>query len=91
MLTADPFDKIARTSRAEAYMSKGDLDKALDDCNMALVIDDNYSQAYMLRSLVHTFKGNYREGRADLNRVLKLAPNDPGLKQLDAILKEKGF
>src|SRR5579883_2322126 len=56
---------VAFSNRCGAWRDKGDLDRALADCNQALELDRNYAGAYVNR-------GNVWDDKHDEDRALAI-------------------
>ena len=57
VLQYEPNNLTALANRAGAYAENGDLTKALDDCNKALLIDPNYALAHHNKGYVYELMG----------------------------------
>jgi tetratricopeptide (TPR) repeat protein len=62
-------------NRASAYITNNDLDKALEDINLAIQLDPLIPEAYYYRGNIHYF--NFRIGDAikDYNKAIDLKPD----------------
>lgn len=63
-------------ARASAYADGGDRQAAIDDLSAAIVLNPDTAVAYALRGALHLKDEAFRDGLADLDRALALAPND---------------
>lgn len=63
--------------RGDAYLKKGDFDRAISDYVTAKRFDANVAQAYLLRAKAHEAEGNDEQAAADRKRAIAL---DPRLK-----------
>lgn len=61
-----------------------DYSAAIDDLNIAISIDSNFTEAYILRGLFRKILKDYKSALEDLNKALKLDPNDAYLINLKA-------
>jgi len=68
-------DSLARVVRAEAYLRVGLLEKALQDCEQALSLDPEGSQALMVRGEVHLRMGHFAEAVQDCDLVVDREPS----------------
>ncbi len=60
-----------------AYVQIGRYDVALDEARTALALSPGYAPAYHLMGLVYMFIDDRPTARANFERALQLAPNDP--------------
>jgi tetratricopeptide (TPR) repeat protein len=65
---------VATMNRGNAYKAKGELNKALDDYNQAIVLDPNNAGAYVDRALVLAHKGDSENAMKDYAEAIKLNP-----------------
>jgi tetratricopeptide (TPR) repeat protein len=63
--------------RSEAYLSKGDYDRAIADANEAIRLDQ-YAEAYNIRGEAHEAKNDLDHAIADFDQALKLAETYTG-------------
>jgi tetratricopeptide (TPR) repeat protein len=68
----------AYNRRSLAYMFMGDYDRAISDCNQALMLDPHHAGTYARRGVVYALKGDYDRAIADCNQAIRLDPNDAG-------------
>ncbi len=71
---SDSTFKLARLSRATAYMKLNRLDEARTDFDRVIEADPAYSKAYHLRGLVHERTGNHQAALDDFNKAIDLDP-----------------
>jgi len=64
----------ALMNRGNAYAAKGDLDKALQDCNEAIQFDPRNAGAYVDRAFILGKKGRHEEAMADYNEAIRINP-----------------
>ncbi len=69
-----PENKIARLSRASAYMKLDRLEDALTDFDRVINSHPEYAKAYHLRGLVHEKSGDYQAALKDFDRAIGLDP-----------------
>ncbi len=62
-------------SRAEAHKSMGNYDAAIEDCNMALKIDQDMLEAHFIRGEARRAKGDLDSAIADFDGAAKLKPD----------------
>ena len=63
---------VATMNRGNAYVAKGDLDKALRDFNEAIALDPNNAGAYVDRALILTHKGEREAAMKDYGEAIRL-------------------
>src|SRR5438067_10105828 len=68
----DPRTAAALVNRGHAYMSQGDIDKAIDDFNQALNISPAFALAYFSRGTVWAIKKNLRLALMDYDKLLRI-------------------
>ena len=62
---------------ADAYSSKGEHDRAIEDYSRAIELDPEYAPAYYNRGNAYSDKGEYDRAIEDLNRAIELDPRMP--------------
>src|SRR5260370_26769121 len=65
--TLFPYTTLFRSDRSNVYIIFGEYERALHDCNQAIILDPNYAYAYYIRSEEHT-----SELQSHLNLVCRL-------------------
>jgi tetratricopeptide (TPR) repeat protein len=74
-MTVDPARaSVATMNRGNAYKSKNDLDKALDDYNQAIALDPKNGGAFVNRALILSRQGKRKEAMEDYNEAVQLNP-----------------
>ncbi len=73
-IESDSTFKLARLSRATAYMKLDRLDEARVDFDRVIEIDPNYSKAYHMRGLVYERSGDQEAALIDFNKAIDLDP-----------------
>ena len=66
--------------RATAWLAKGDLDRAIADCNEAIRLDPKSVSAYGYRGLAWRQKGDFARAIADYTTAIRLDPNNATLR-----------
>ena len=66
----------AYTNRCLVYRDKGDLDRAIADCNEAIRLDPECAIAFYYRGLAHRAKGDLDHAISDYNEAIRLNPKD---------------
>ena len=61
-----------------AYHNKGDYDHAIEDCNKAIELNPNHTEAYNNRGNNYSVKGEYDRAIVDYNKALALNPDFVG-------------
>jgi len=72
-----PTDAYARRWRANAYVQKGDKQKALADLEELLRIAPDDAESYMMIAHVHCTLGNHEREIDAYTQAIRLAPNNP--------------
>lgn len=62
--------------RAQAYIGKGDDDKAIEDFSASLKLDDKSLYAYYFRGGLYTKKGEFRKAIADFDETIALSSDN---------------
>ena len=70
----DPTFKLARLSRATAFMKLDRLREAMEDFDRVIEIDPSYSKAFHLRGLVHERNGDQEAALNDFNKAIDIDP-----------------
>jgi tetratricopeptide (TPR) repeat protein len=65
----------AYNNRGNAWRVKGELDRAMDDCNEAIRLDPKYAHAYVDRAGARYLRGRYAAAIADYTQAVQLDPN----------------
>ena len=76
---ADRLCAAAYQSRALAYESIGDNERALQDFDRSIKLDSQDASAYMNRGSLHLLRQSYDKALDDLNAALALRPTVPKL------------
>ncbi|MFH1447376.1 MAG: AAA family ATPase [Candidatus Micrarchaeota archaeon] len=63
--------------RGNNYYEKEDFDRAIENYNMAVVLNPNFSEAYFNRGLAYYNKKNYDKAISDYNKAAELDPRNP--------------
>ena len=72
-IKADPTDHVGYFSRHQAWVRVGRLDKALDDIDRAIALNDSVI-GHLSRGKILSSLGRYQEALADFNRAEELDP-----------------
>jgi tetratricopeptide (TPR) repeat protein len=67
-------------------MQLKDYDKALHDYNEAIKLSPEETKYYQVRALIYQAKGDFKAALADVDKILKLDPNNQ-----DALQRKKFF
>lgn len=71
-----PTDARTYYHRGNAYYEKGDYDRAIENYNMAIVLNPNFSEAYFNRGLAYYNKKEFDKAIADYTRSAELDPRN---------------
>ncbi|MGH6834133.1 MAG: tetratricopeptide repeat protein [Methylocella sp.] len=66
---------MAYAYRGDAYATKANHDRAIQDCNEAIRLDPKYAYAYTVRGASYANKANYDHAIQDYNEAIRLDPN----------------
>ena len=66
---------IAYNNRADAYVSEGQYDVAIQDYNQSIKLNPTYAKPFNNRGVAYEKQGNYDRALDDLNAAIKLDPN----------------
>ena len=66
-----------------------DIDKVIDDLNMALSLDENFIDALFAMAAAQKKKGDYHKSLEYLERLLKLQPDSVHARALKKLLLQK--
>ncbi|MGH6848409.1 MAG: tetratricopeptide repeat protein, partial [Methylocella sp.] len=66
---------MAYAYRGDAYATKANHDRAIQDCTEAIRLDPKYSYAYTVRGASYANKANYDHAIQDYNEAIRLDPN----------------
>ena len=73
-IASDPTFKLARLSRATAFLKLDRLDEARTDFDRVIDIDPSYSKAFHMRGLVHERIGDQKAALNDFSKAIDLDP-----------------
>jgi tetratricopeptide (TPR) repeat protein len=76
LIAIDPRPADALIRRTGAYRERGELDKALADCNEAIRLDPNLGKAFAERGAVHYRLGDLDAALADHGEAVRLDPKN---------------
>lgn len=71
-------DATAFFNRGSAYLSKGDLDRAIPDYTRVIEVDPAYSPAYYHRGIAYARRGQFDQAIADFTKALEINPGHSG-------------
>jgi tetratricopeptide (TPR) repeat protein len=74
-----PKIPIAYNNLGEAYLRKGDYERAISNYNQALRINPDYHKVYYFydnRGTAYLMQGDYEKAIADYHQALRINPND---------------
>ncbi len=89
LLLVDPeavrWSAVIYSNRAAAHMSLNSYTEAVNDCNKAIALDDEYARAYLRRARAHKAQHHYAASIRDFRRYLS---SDPVPADASAVQKE---
>lgn len=74
LIKTDTKDAIAYYNRGAAFQTKGDVDRAITDYDMAIGLKPDYAEAYENRARAYVSKGDYTRAVADVTKAGELTP-----------------
>ncbi len=79
--------------RGNDCYEKNDFDRAIENYNMAIVLNPNFSEAYFNRGLAYYNKKNYEKAISDYNKSAELDPRNPVIynNRGDAFYRKQEF
>jgi tetratricopeptide (TPR) repeat protein len=93
--SVQPAD-TSNLEKAEAYYRRGvdhyclgNIHKAIEDLNQALLLNPNHVSAYFWRGRALSRLGNYRGAIEDCTQAIRLNPNDPLSYKIRGIIRRK--
>ncbi|MCD6279358.1 tetratricopeptide repeat protein [Candidatus Micrarchaeota archaeon] len=63
--------------RGNTYFEKGNYEKAIENYNMAIILNPHFSEAYFSRALSYYYLKNYDRAITDYSKSLELDPSNP--------------
>ncbi len=69
---AGPIDSRTYYHRGNTYYERGDYDKAIENYNMAIVLNPNFAECYFNRGLAYYNKKDFDRSITDYNRAAEL-------------------
>jgi lipoprotein NlpI len=66
---------MAYNNLCDAYLDKGNNDRAITDCNQAIRLDPKFAIAYRNRGNAYRYKGDVGSALADYTQAIELNPN----------------
>ncbi len=90
---SSPTDARTYYHRGNAYYEKNDFDKAIENYNMAIVLNPNFSEAYFNRGLCYYNKKEFEKSISDYNRAAELDPRNAVIfnNRGDAFYRKQDF
>jgi len=70
----NPQNAQSYSSRGQAFLRKGELDKTIADCNQAIQLDPMMAEAYCCRCDSHGMNGDFDKAIADCREAIRLDP-----------------
>jgi tetratricopeptide (TPR) repeat protein len=75
-LRLNPTDAFAFAYRGNAYLNKGDNDRAIADLSEAIRLDSKDATDFFNRGIAYGKKGDYERAIADFSEAIQLDPRD---------------
>lgn len=72
LIDINPYSASYWTGLAQCYMMQGEFNKAIDACEYALISDEEYGRAYVVRSQAYGELGNNERSNEDLRKAIEL-------------------
>jgi len=69
------FLAIAHNNRGNAYLTKGDYNRAIEDYSLAINYNPEYAKPFNNRGVAFQKKGDFDRAIADFNQAIKLKPD----------------
>jgi tetratricopeptide (TPR) repeat protein len=66
---------IAYNNRGNAYIAKGEYDRAIQDFDQSIMLNPNYAKAFNNRGVAYQKKGEYDRAIKDFDESIRLDPN----------------
>ncbi|MBI5159354.1 tetratricopeptide repeat protein [Candidatus Micrarchaeota archaeon] len=90
---SSPTDARTYYHRGNAFYEKNDFDKAIENYNMAIVLNPNFSEAYFNRGLCYYNKKEFEKSISDYNRSAELDPRNAVIfnNRGDAFYRKQDF
>ena len=82
-----PLRAVSFAQRGVAYISVGEVDKAVSDLNQAVRLDHQSPVAYAGRGLAHLRKDRIENARSDAEKALSLNPDEETAKTARSVLQ----
>ena len=79
--------------KGNAYFEKGQYEKAIENYNMAILLNPTFSESYFARALSYYYLKNFDKAIADYTKASELDPNNPVIynNKGDAYYRKKEF
>ena len=74
-------DALARLKQGNAKLNEGDIDRAIAQYDLALALDGLLVEAYRMRGIAYTKKGETDRAIANFRTVLYFFPEDEDAKE----------
>ena len=72
----EPKDIILLTELSKAYISIENYSKAIEKINKVIFLNNNYSNAYFIRSQIKSLQGDDKKALEDITRALRIENNN---------------
>lgn len=79
-INLDPHNAVYYCNRAAAYTKNTNYMEAIDDCNIALLIDPKYDKAYARIAIAYQSLNKPKEAKQAIDKALEMDPNNEQYK-----------
>lgn len=69
------LNAIIYANRALVYLKQKDYDRAIDDCDTSIALNDKYFKSYLRRAEARKAMGNFEACIADYQKIREIDPN----------------
>jgi len=75
VIKKEPERALAYNNRGQAFLERGELDKAMEDFDKVITLNPSYDTAYNNRGIVFSKKGRFDKAMEDLDKAIALNPS----------------
>lgn len=88
-IDSDPHNPVYYCNRAAAYTKNNNLMEAVDDCQIALLLDPKYDKAHARIAYAYSCLGKYEHAKTSISKVLELDPENVQYKTNSETIDEQ--